>query len=108
MAQGAEVTVERVDLPAATTVDLGGEPREVSVVYRVTASAGPYVMRDQPAIIAADGTALGVAAESVDLSRLVLYTYDDGVSIPGVTLSLSYGLPGEAPIEWSTTLEEVP
>lgn len=108
VARGSDLLVERVELPAPVTVETGGVAREVTVVYRVTVSAGPYVMRDQRAILSADGVALGVAAESVDLSSLVLYTYDDAVVTAGTTISLSYGLPGDAPVEWSTLVELLP
>lgn len=108
VAQGPGVTVERVELPAPTTIGTGGAAHEVTAVYHVTVSAGPYVMRDQRAVLAADGIALGVAAESVDLGSLELYTYDEAVVTDGVIISLTYGLPGEAPVDWSTTLELLP
>jgi len=107
VAQGTDLRVESVPLAAATTVEVGGVSREVTQVYRVTVSAGPYVMRNMPAIISVDGAALGVAAESVDLASLVLFTYDDLVVTDGATVALSYGLFGQSPTEWSTTLEVV-
>lgn len=93
VAQGADLRVEQVAVDATTTL------------YRVTISAGPYVMRDMPAIISADGSPLGIAAESVDLSSLVLWTDDAAVVTAGTEIALSYGLPGQAPVEWSTTIE---
>ena len=105
VAQGTDVRVELVPLATPTTVDVDGVSREVSAVYRVTISAGPYVVRDMPAVVSADGAPLGVAAESVDLSSLVLFTYDDAVATDGATVALSYGLPDQAPIDWSATLE---
>ena len=60
--------------------------REVSSVFRVTISAGPYVIRDMPAIVSVDGVPVGIGAESVDLASLVLCTYDD-VSSPTVPRS---------------------
>ncbi len=107
VAQGADVKVESVALAAPATVEVGGVSRQVTSVYRVTVSAGPYLMRDMPAILSVDGTPLGVAAESVDLASLVLFTYDDLVVTDGATIALSYGLPGQAPTDWSTTLEVV-
>jgi hypothetical protein len=107
VAQGADVIVESVALAAPTTVEVDGVSREVSAVYRVTISAGPYVMRDMPAIISVDAKPIGMAAESVDLSRLVLFTYDDVIVTDGATVALSYGLPTAASIDWSTTLEVV-
>ena len=107
VAQGADLRVESVPLAAPTTVEVGGESREVTSVYRVTITAGPYVMRDMPAIISVDATPIGVAAESVDLSSLVLFTYDDAVVSDGATVALSYGLPSQASTDWSTTLEVV-
>jgi hypothetical protein len=107
VAQGADVKVESVALDAATTVEVGGVSREVTSVYRVTVSAGPYQMRDMPAILSVDGAPMGVGAESVDLASLVLFTYDDAVATDGATIALSYGLPGQAPTDWSTTLEVV-
>lgn len=108
VARGSDIVVERVDLPAPVIADTGGAPREVTAVYRLTVSAGPYVMRDMPAVLAADGVALGVAAESAGLESLVLYTYDDVVATQGATISLSYGLPADAPVEWSATLDVLP
>jgi hypothetical protein len=107
VAQGTDLRVESVALPAPLTVEIGGVSREVSSVYRVTVTAGPYVVRDMPAILAVDGVAIGVAAESVDLGSLVLFTHDEVIVTDGATVSLSYGLPGAASIEWSTTLEVV-
>jgi hypothetical protein len=107
VAQGADLQVESVALAAPTTVEVNGVSREVSSVYRVTISAGPYVMRDMPAIISVDGSPIGIGAESVDLGSLVLFTYDDAVVSNGATVALSYGLPGQAPTDWSTTLEVV-
>jgi len=107
VAQGVGVRVESVALAAPTTVEVGGGSRAVSSVYRVTISAGPYVVRDMPAIVAVDGAPIGVAAESVDLGSLVLFTYDDLVVTDGATVALSYGLPGQAPTDWSATLEVV-
>jgi hypothetical protein len=107
VAQGADLVVESVPLAAPITVDVDGVSREVSSVYRVTISAGPYVMRDMPAIISVDGKPIGVAAESTDLARLVLFGYDDVIVTDGATVALSYGLPNQAPTDWSTTLEVV-
>jgi hypothetical protein len=107
VAQGADLKVESVALAAPTTVDVNGISREVSSVYRVTISAGPYVMRDMPAIISVDGAPIGIGAESVDLGSLVLFTYDDVIVTSGATVALSYGLPSQAPTDWSTTLEVV-
>ena len=107
VAQGDDVRVESVALSVPTAVEVDGVSREVSAVYRVTISAGPYVIRDMPAIVSVDGVPIGIGAESVDLSSLVLFSYDDAVVRDGATLGLSYGLPGQAPTEWSTTLEVV-
>ena len=107
VAQGADLRVESVALAAPTTVEVDGVSRAVSSVYRVTISAGPYVVRDMPAIVSVDGKPIGIGAESVDLSSLVLFTYDDAVVTDGATVALSYGLPGQATIDWSTTLEVV-
>jgi len=107
VAQGADLVIESVALAAPITVDVAGVSRAVSSVYRVTISAGPYVIRDMPAIVSVDGAPIGVAAESVDLGSLVLFTYDDVVVADGATVALSYGLPGDAPTDWSTTLEVV-
>ena len=76
-------------------------------MFRVTISAGPYVIRDMPAIVSVDGVPVGIGAESVDLGSLVLWTHDEVVVSDGATVGLSYGLPGSAAIEWSTTLEVV-
>jgi hypothetical protein len=107
VAHGAGLLVESVVLAAPTTVEVNGVSREVSSVYRVTISAGPYAVRDMPAIISVDSTPIGIGAESVDLSALVLFTYDDAIVTDGATVGLSYGLPGSAPTDWSTTLEVV-
>jgi hypothetical protein len=93
VAQGSDLRVERVALDDASTV------------YRVTVSAGPYQMRAMPAILSVDGRALGTAAEAVDLQSLVLYTTDEAVATPGTSLALTYGLPGDAVVVWSTTIE---
>ena len=45
-------------------------------VFRVTISAGPYVIRDMPAIVSVDGVPVGIGAESVDLASLVVWTHD--------------------------------
>jgi hypothetical protein len=107
VAQGTDLRVESVELAAPTTVDVNGVSRVVSSVYRVTISAGPYVMRDMPAIISVDSTPIGIGAESVDLSTLLVFTYDDVIVTDGATVALSYGLPDAAPTDWSTTLEVV-
>lgn len=91
--ESGELRVERLTLADASTI------------YRVTITAGPYVVRDMPAIISADGRALGVATESVDLSSLVLHTTDAAVTTPGTTVALTYGLPGAADVDWSATVE---
>lgn len=103
VARGTDVVVESVALEAPTVVD----GREVSAVFRVTVSAGPYLVRDMPAILSVDGTPVGVAAESVDLASLVLFSHDDVVVTDGATIALSYGLPGQAPADWSATLEVI-
>ena len=107
VAQGADLRVESVPLAAPATVEVGGVSQSVSSVFRVTISAGPYVVRDMPAIISVNDAPVGIGAESVDLSRLVLFTYDPVIVTDGATVSLSYGLPGSAPTDWSTTLEVV-
>ena len=107
VAQGVDVRVESVPLAAPTTVEVDGASRSVSSVFRVTISAGPYLIRDMPAIVSVDGVPVGVATESVDLSSLVLFTFDEAVVTNGATIALSYGLPGQAPTDWSTTLEVV-
>jgi hypothetical protein len=107
VAQGADVRVESVALAAPTTVEVDGLPRVVSSVYRVTISAGPYVVRDMAAIVSIDGVPIGVGAESSDLASLVLYTHDDSVATDGAVIALSYGLPDQATPDWSTTLEVV-
>ena len=107
MAQGDDLRIESVALAAPTTVEIHGLDREVVSVYRVTISAGPYVVRNMPAILAVDGVPLGVAIESVDLGSLVLYSHDDVVVTDGATITLSYGLPDAAPLVWSTTIEVV-
>ena len=107
VAQGEALRVESVPLTVPTTVEIGGVDREATTVYRVTISAGPYVVRDLPAILAVDGIPIGVAAESVDLSSLVLFTHDDVVVTDGATIALAYGLPGHAPSDWSATIEVV-
>ena len=107
VAQGADVRVESVELAAPVTVAVGGSDRVVSSVYRVTITAGPYVIRDMPAVVSVDGTPVGIGAESVDLARLVLWSFDDALVVDGATIALSYGLPGSVPTDWSTTLEVV-
>jgi len=107
VAQGTDLLVELVALAAPTTVEIKGASREVSSVYRVTISAGPYAVRDMPAIISVNNAPIGIGAESVDLSTLVLFTYDDVIVTDGATVALSYGLPGSASTDWSTTLEVV-
>jgi len=107
VAQGEDVRVESVPLAAPVSVEVGGVVREVSSVFRVTISAGPYVVRDMPAIVSVDGVPVGIGAESVDLSSLVVFTYDESVVADGAVVALSYGLPGSAPTDWSATLEVV-
>jgi hypothetical protein len=105
VARGDDVLVVAVELAGPTTVVVDGVSREVSTVYRVTITAGPYVMRDMPAVVSVDGVPIGVGAESVDLSSLVVWTFDDRVATNGPTIAVTYGLPGQAAIDWSTTLE---
>jgi hypothetical protein len=107
VAQGTDLRVESVPLAAPTTVEVGGVSRSASSVFRVTITAGPYEVRDMPAIVSVDGVPVGIGAESVDLSSLVLFTYDPVIVTDGATVSLSYGLPGQAPADWTTTLEVV-
>jgi hypothetical protein len=95
LATGQSLTIEEVPLADGTTI------------LRLTATAGPYQMRDMPAVLSVDGQALGRAAESTDLSSLVLYTTDEAVLTDGATIALTYGLPGQAPAVWSTTVTVV-
>jgi hypothetical protein len=94
VARGADVVVESV-------------PDGSSSVFRVTISAGPYVVRDMPAIVSVDGVAVGIGAESVDLGSLVLFSSDPRLVTDGAAIAVSYGLPGSVPADWSTTLEVV-
>jgi hypothetical protein len=93
VARGEGVTVEVVDMPSATTV------------YRLTLTSGPYAVRDAAAVVSVDGQALGTARETPDLSALVLLTSDPAVVQRGATIALTYGLPDEAPVAWSATVE---
>jgi hypothetical protein len=104
VATGSDARIERVALTAPLTVQLGGSATTVDVVYRITITAGPYVVRDMPAIVSIDGRALGVAMESADLSALTAFTFDASV-LDGTTLGVSYGLPDATNAVWSTPLE---
>jgi hypothetical protein len=95
VATGDDLKIEEVPLADGTTI------------LRLTVSAGPYQMRDMPAVLSVDGQALGVAAESTDLSSLVLYTTDRASAADGATIALTYGLPGDAAVVWSSTVSEV-
>jgi len=108
VARGADLSIERVALTDSITVDVAGKSVDVAFVYRVTVSAGPYLMRDMPAVLSVGSTALGVAAESSDLAQLVLYTHDPAVLVDGATIGLTYGAPGDVPADWSTTIEVLP
>jgi hypothetical protein len=107
VAQGDALRIERVALDSPATVDVRGASVTVDSVFRITISAGPYEMRDMPAIVSINDRALSVGVESTDLADLVAFTFDSSVVSAGATLAVSYGLPGSVPSVWSTTVEVV-
>lgn len=107
VAEGDKLRIEKVPLTAPATVSVRGATVTVDSVYRITITAGPYAMRDMPAIVSIDNRPLAIGGESADLASLVAFTFDDSVVTSGATVAVSYGLPDQTTTVWSTTLEVV-
>jgi hypothetical protein len=107
VASGDRYRIDEIALDAPTTVVVDGQTVQRDAVLRITITGGPFPVRDAPAVIALDGTALAIATESVDLSTLVAFTFDEKVLVPGATLSFGYGMPDSTPAVWSAPVEVI-
>lgn len=107
VARGHDFVVERVSLAHPTTYSLHGQTHVAHSFYRVTISAGPYQVRDMPAVLSINGHPLCLGMESPDLSSLLGFTFDHVVLTNGATLAVSYGLPSATSTIWKAKIEVV-
>ncbi len=107
VAHGHDFVVERVALAHPTTYSLHGRTSVAHSFYRVTITAGPYQVRDMPAIVSVNGHPLSMGMESPDLSSLMAFTFDHIVVTNGATMAVSYGLPNATSTIWTSKIEVV-
>jgi hypothetical protein len=107
VARGDQVTIERVGLPKPIHVDVRGSSVLARSVYRITITAGPYQMKDMPAVVSLGNRPLALGIESTDLASLMAFTFDPSVLTSGATLKVSYGLPTQFTTVWSSAIEVV-
>ena len=107
VAQGDQFRIEKVALTAPVTVTVKGAAITADSVFRITITAGPYEMRDMPAVVSLDNSPLAMGIESVDLASLTAFTFDASVVTNGATLSVSYGLPNPTSTVWSAPVEVI-
>jgi hypothetical protein len=107
VARGNHFIIEKVALPRALTVDVRGTSVVAHSVYRITITAGPYQMRDMPAVVSLGNRPLALGIESTDLASLMAFSFDSSVLTPGATLQVSYGLPDKFTTVWSSVIEVV-
>lgn len=107
VAQGDKFRIEKVALTTPVTVSVQGTSITADSVYRVTITAGPYVMRDMAAIVSINNRPLAMGMESADLASLMAFTFDSSVLTSGASLAVSYGLPDQTNTVWSSSVEVI-
>lgn len=107
VARGDHVTIEKVALSKPVSVAVRGTSVTAHSVYRIAITAGPYQMRDMPAVVSLGNRPLAVGMESVDLKSLLAFTFDSSVLSPGASLRVSYGLANPSTTVWSSAIEVV-
>jgi hypothetical protein len=84
--------LEEIQLPTPVRTKIKGEMLELSTAWRLTVTGGPFTVRDAPAVISVDGVPIGIGAESADLRRLTVVTFNRAALRDGGTISVGYGI----------------
>ena len=84
--------LEEIQLPTPVRTKIKGQMQEVSTAWRLTVTGGPFTVRDAPAVISIDGVPIGIGAESPDLRRLTVVTFNRAALRDGGTISVGYGI----------------
>jgi len=84
--------LEEIQLPTPLRTKIQGQMQEVSTAWRITVTGGPFTVRDAPAVISIDGVPIGIGAESPDLRRLTVVTFNRAALRDGGTISVGYGI----------------
>jgi hypothetical protein len=82
--------LEEVVLPQPLRATVNGRDLTVNRVMRLTVTGGPFEVRDMPATIWVDNTAVGFGQENVDLSEISTIIYDASVLRDGALVAVSY------------------
>lgn len=104
VARGHQFRIEKVALTSPVTVTVRGASITTDVVYRIAITAGPYPMRDMPAVVSIDNRPLAVGMESADLASLMAFTFDSSILTQGASLEVSYGLPSKTATVWTSSI----